>query len=191
MLYVLQRVNFSFLSRFKNSQSFWIQPAFYLAWALLIASVSCYLVFMFKTYLQNQKIAELNDKLVLYGTKEEKTAEDKFLDYKKKIEDFNTLIDKHTTSLKVFNFLEKKTLPNIWFSSINILETKYEISLVGESETVAVLGRQVALFEESKGYIKDVTVLSSKMGTQGRTQFSLTLSLDPSIFAYPGQPNPI
>ncbi len=170
------------LSKLKSSQEKWVYPLFYLVLALLVAACCCYLVFAFKIYLQNTKISELNSKLALYGSPSEKVSEAKFLDYKKKIDYFNSIIKNHKTSSRVFDFLEEKTLPNIWYSGISILEVKNEITLTGEAATMEVLGRQVELFEQSQDTIKTVSILTSKMGDQGRAQFSLTLSVNPALF---------
>ncbi len=175
-------MDLSLFSKLKNSQGRWIQPLLYLALALLIAASVCYAIFAFKIYLQNTKISELNSQLALYGSPSEKLSESKFLDYKKKIDYFNSIIKNHKTSSGAFNFLEQKTLPNIWYSGISILELKNEITLTGEAATMEALSRQVKLFEESAGDIKNVSILSSKMGDQGRTQFSLTLSVYPKMF---------
>ncbi len=175
-------MDISLLSKLKNSEGRWIQPLLYLALAILIAACFCYAVFAFKVYLQNTKISEINSKLALYGSPSEKLSESKFLDYKKKIDYFNTIIKNHKTSSGAFDFLEGKTLPNIWYSGISILELKNEITLTGEAATMEALSRQVKLFEESADDIKSVSILSSKMGDQGRAQFSLTLSVYPKMF---------
>ncbi|MBX4200949.1 hypothetical protein KW786_02355 [Candidatus Parcubacteria bacterium] len=170
------------LSKLKNSQDKWIRPLFYLVLALLIAASCCYLLFAFKVYLQNTRISEINSKLALYGSPSEKLSEAKFLDYKKKIDYFNSIIKNHKTSSNAFKFLEEKTLPDIWYSSIGILEVKNEITLTGEAQNMETLSHQVKLFEESKSDIRSVSLLNSKMGDQGRAQFSLTLSVYPKMF---------
>lgn len=175
-------MDLSALYRFKDNQAKWIYPAFYLAAALLIASVFCYLVFATKVYLQEQKVAELNRKLAVYGTAQEKLSESKFIDYKKKIEYFSSMIAAHKNSLNAFDFLEEKTMPTIWFSSIDILQVKNQISLSGEAKNLEELSRQIKLFEESNDQVKSVTVLSSKTGNDGKVQFTLGLSIYPKLF---------
>jgi hypothetical protein len=175
-------MDFSLLSRLKNSQSQWISPLLYLSLTLLVVTSLCYSIFAFKVYLQNNEISVLNSKLALYGSPSEKQVETKFLEYKKKIDSFNSIIGGHRTTSGAFNFLEDNTLPNVWYSSISILETKSEISLTGEASTMEVLSHQIQLFEQSTDQVKNVNVLSSKMSEQGRAQFSLTLSINPKLF---------
>src|SRR5258706_8096404 len=106
-------MDFSLFYQFKNNRSQWVNYAFYIASILLIATVFFYGIFTFKVYFQNQKIDELNRSMLIYGTNEQKASEKKALDYKRKIDDFTTLINNHKVSLNVFNFLEEKTLSNV------------------------------------------------------------------------------
>ncbi len=177
-------MDFSLFYQFKNSQSRWINYAFYFASILLIIMVFFYGIFVFKVYSQSQKIDELNRKMLVYGTDQQKASEKKVLDYKKKIDDFTVLINNHKVSLNVFTFIEQNTLSNIWFSSFNVSEVRNEINLIGEAKNMETLNNQVRVFEEDKDYIKSVSVLDSQVIEQGKIRFTLKLSLDPKIFAY-------
>lgn len=177
-------VDFSLFYQLRNNQFRWMNAIFYFACVLLIVTIFCYCIFAFKVYLQSQKINELDKKLAVYGTDQQKESEKKVLDYKKKIDDFTTIINSHKISLNVFSFIEEKTLPDIWFSSINVSEVKDEINLSGESKNMETLSRQIKTFEESKDYIKDINVLNSQVEQQGKIIFTLNLSLNPNIFTY-------
>jgi len=177
-------VNISFFSRLKDDKSRPTVYLFYSAWALLVATVFCYGIFSIRIYFQNQKISELDKQINDYGTREEKLAEKEILGYKKKITDFSTLVDNHKISSNVFNFIEEKTLPNVMFSSINLSEVAGTIDVSGNSESMDTLSSQVHIFEENKDTVKSINVLSSQVADNGQVRFTMSLSLDPKIFAY-------
>ncbi len=184
MFYVSLGMDFSLFYQLRNKQSRWIDVIFYSVFALLIATVLCYGFFAFRVYFQNQQINELDKKILAYNTVQQKAYEKEVLDYKKKIDDYAIIINSHKISSNVFNFIEKKTLPNVWFSNLNVSEVANEIDLSGESENMKALSSQVQIFEESKDYIKNITVLDSHIAEHGKINFNLRLSLDPKIFAY-------
>jgi len=172
------------LYQLKNKQPSWINPVFYFACLLLGAVIFCYGIFFFKTYLQQQKIDELAMKIATYGTPEDKMAENKVIEYKKKIDDFALLLAGHKISLKMFNFIEEKTLPDVWFSSISASGTKNEVTLIGQAATGETLSRQMGVFEDSKEYVKNISLLSSQFGEKGSINFTVGMALEPKLFSY-------
>jgi hypothetical protein len=111
-------MNFNLFSQGKGKESRWMDVVFYFMCALLIATICCYGIFLLKVYLQQQNINELDQKMLVYGSPEEKLSEKEVLDYKKKLADYIGIINNHKISLHLFNFIEQNTLPNVWFSSI-------------------------------------------------------------------------
>ncbi len=167
-----------------KSRSFWINVVFYFFLALLLVSILLYAFFVLRVYLQKKKISEIDDKIATYGTKEQKANEKQVLDYKKKIDDFAIIINNHRISSNIFGFVEDKTLPSVWFSNFDMSESSNEIRLTGEAESMETLSRQVKTFEESKDYVKSISVLSSQTESDKKIRFILNLILDPKIFNY-------
>ena len=168
----------------KNGKSWWKDLVFYCAIALLIASLFSYGIFYYKAHLLNQKVGELDDKIAVYGTKEQKDYEKEVLDYKKKIDDFSTIIASHKISSNVFSFMEASTLPEVWFLSFDMSQPTNEIRLLGETDSMETLSRQVQIFEKNRDYVKNITVLNTQLGSLGKVTFNLNLSLEPKIFDY-------
>ena len=175
-------MDFSLFHQINNPQSRLMKIVFYGALALLAATVVFYLIFAFKIYLQNQKINELDQKILAYGDDKQRALEKKYVDYKKKINDVTALINNHKISSNVFSLIEQKTLPNVWFSSFNASLIQGEVNLIGETESMQTLSSQVRIFEESTDYIENVVVISSQASEKGRVTFSLNISLNPKIF---------
>ncbi len=168
----------------KDNQSRWPSVMLYLAIFLLAIVFLIYIVLALKVNIDTKKINDLDIKALLYNTPEQKKVEAKVLAYKKKIDDVSQIINNHKISLNIFNFIEKKTLPSVWFSNLSILEAKNNINLGGESDNMATLSNQIKVLEESKDYVIAISVLNSQITEQGKIKFTLSLTLNPKIFSY-------
>ena len=156
----------------------------YLPLVLLVIALFCYGIFALKVYLLQQKISEVDKRIALYVTPEQKNYEKEVFDYKRQIDDFNTILTAHRTPTNVFNFVEDNTLPTIWFSSFDMAQSTDEIRLAGEAASMASLSQQVAIFEQNKEDIKSIGVLNSQISSQGKIAFILDLLVKPEIFDY-------
>ncbi len=177
-------MDFNLFYKFKDNKSEWVTVVFYLAIALLLATVFCYGLFTVKIYLQNQKLNQLNEKIAVYGSSQEKAAEAQVFEYKKNIDNFSMLVSSHKFSLNIFTFIEANTLPNVWFSSFDDSESQYQINLSGEADNLETLSNQIQIFEDDTKYVKNISVLNSQLDNAGRVQFVLNMTLDPTIFSY-------
>lgn len=169
------------LNSLKDKESVTLNVIFYSVFTLLLGIVFSYFLFAFKIYLQNQEINEL-DNIMSVIVPQYKINEVKVLAYKKKIDDYNMVINGHKISLNIFTFLEEKTLSNVWFSDFSMSQLGNEVKLTGETEDMETLSRQIGIFEKSKDYIKSVAVLQSTTQTSGRVQFTLNIYFTPQIF---------
>ncbi len=181
-------MDFTSLYKAKDTQARWVDIVFYAASLMLVIAIFCYCIFAIKIYFQNQSLAAMDEKIALYGTQEQKATEQAVMDYKKKIDDFAIILDKHTITSNVFAFIEKNTLPNIWFSNFDMSSTINEIRLSGEADTAETLSRQVKLFEDSKEYVRNISVLNTQIGASGKIVFTLDLFVNAKIFEYVATP---
>jgi len=157
---------------------------FYFACIILAVSVLSYLVFNFKVQLQQKQIQTAENMSIALGTVDNRAYSKKFLNYKKQIDDFTAIISDHKITSNVFNFIEKNTLPDIWFSSFNMQESSGELKLSGEVSDLGQLSQQIAVFEKSTNYVSTVSVVDSQENNNGRVSFALDLVLKPEIFNY-------
>lgn len=171
------------LDNLKNKYA-WGDVVFYGVLAAFLAVIFYYGVLAFKVYFYQKKIAELDDKIAAYSTPEEKAHEKRALEYKKKIDDFGAIMDSHKISSNIFAFLEKNTLPNVWFSNFSMAGTSNEIRVSGEAEDMETISRQFKVLETNKEYVKHISVLNSQQGSLGKVSFLLTIALEPKIFEY-------
>ena len=161
-----------------------ITVVFYVFFALLILAIFSYGVFWIKAYMVNQEIAAIDKKIAVYGSADQKSHEQQVFDYKKKIDDFATLLASHKMSSNIFGFIESTAQPNVWFSGFTMSQTTNEIRLAGEAQDMATLSKQFAVFENSKDQVNSITVLNSQVAPSGRVDFVLNISLNPDIFNY-------
>jgi len=175
---------FNLLHNLSDKDSKWTNVIFYIVCVLLLAAIACYGIFAFKEYSQKKDIEQLDIKLAEYGTAEQKMSEKTFLSYKKKIDDFATVVNNHRISSIVFSFIESKTLSSVWFSNMSVSKANNSINLSGEAESMQALSNQVNVFEQSDDYVKNIVLLSSQMSGAGTTRFTLSVALNPGMFAY-------
>ncbi len=117
----------------------------------------------------------------LKKTPEEKELENTLLSREKKIEDFQELLSKHKKVLNVFNFLQEKTHPQVWFSEFDFSGKEKTVSLFGTANSFTTVGQQILIFREEE-FLKNVKLSELSMGEEGDIGFSLQLTFDPQIF---------
>jgi hypothetical protein len=187
-------MDFSLSFLLKDKRTVWVDVIYYLAISLLVASVFSWVIFLVKNYdLKKQVLAE-STKLATVGTDDQKKYEDYVMGYQKKINDFNELFKNHEFASNIFVFMEKHTMPEIWFKQFTLDEKSGKIQMTGEAENMEAFSRQVADLEKSE-YVRSVNVLNSSEGTFSKINFNLDLTLDQKIFGYvaaeTGQQSPV
>jgi len=176
-------MNFSIFSKLRENKLWWVDVVFYFMISSLIATIFCYLIFAAKVYFQKESIGDYDLSLATVGTEEQKAMEKQIFDYQKKINDYDPLIKNHKIISNILAYFEQNTLPEVWFSRFSMTGGDANIILSGETENVETLSKQISVFEASE-YLNKITVLSSVLGLENRTDFNVILSLDPKIFNF-------
>jgi len=182
-------IDFGVIFRLRTKKLWWVDVIFYFAVSFLIAAVSCYLIFLAKNVFQRNAIEEENTALQTVGTDRQKEHEEGVISYQQKINDFTELFKNHDFASNAFAFMQTQTMPNIWFGQFSLDKKTGGIQLTGEADSLDILGRQVASFENNK-YVENLGSLNSSLGGV-RVQFSTSLLLDKSIFSYVSDMTPI
>ena len=176
-------MDFSIFYQLRTKKIWWVDVVFYFVISLLISTVLCYLIFIFKIYLQQQELKNLDQAILTVGTDIQKDQEKTVFNYQKKINDYAQLLAKHKFASNVFGFLEKDTLLNVWFSRFSLPTLQNQVDLSGEAESLDALSRQTSAFEKNE-FVKRVNLLGSSAGDLGKVNFNLSLFLDPKIYNY-------
>jgi len=172
------------LHRVEDDQSGWVVGFWYGAWILLVVVVFAYSVFLAKTYLENQQLSAVSLKVMGLTASQQTDYENEIVAYKKKMDDFSVIVAHRKISLPVFNFIEQKTLPNVWFSNFNVSDIENNITLVGQAQTMEVLSYQVNAFEADKDNVVSVDVLNAETSDNQKVNFTMSLVLSPKVFSY-------
>jgi len=174
---------FNILNKLRDSKLWWVDVVFYFIISSLIATILCYLIFAVKISLQKESIKDFEARLITVGTEEQKEMEKQIFVQQKRINDYAPLIKEHKIPSNVLAFLEKNTLPNVWYSRFSVGNKSADITLSGEAESVEIFSKQVSVFEQNE-YVTKITVLNSTPGEKGRVTFNLVISLDPKILDF-------
>lgn len=176
-------MDFRIIFQIRDKKFWWMDVIFYFVISLLIATVLCYLMFLIKNNIQRADIKKEIAALETVGTDQQKEQEKEVINYQKKIIDFTDLFSNHEFASNVFAFMQKQTMPNIWFKQFVLDRKNSKVQLSGESDDMEDFSRQVASFEKNE-YVKNLGVLNSTLGESARVQFNFNLAMDPKIFAY-------
>lgn len=180
-----------FYQDYHHHTSFRTAQWVYAAFAICIVAIFGYVVFSFTAYIENKKIASWNARsAAVSAMPNQKIDEKNVADYQKKIANYRVISNNHKITSHVFTFIEERTLPAVWFSSFDMAQATYRLTLKGEAENMATLSRQVKIFESSTEYIKSVAIADSRAELSGKIAFTVNLILTPAMFSYTSVPLP-
>jgi len=176
-------INLNSIKKNFSADNIFIQVFLYFSASLLVSMILCYIVFSIKISSQKSNLNELDIQIQEIGTKAQKDKEDQVFSIQKKVQDYSKLINEHRLTSNAFGFIEKETLPKVWFSRISLSDSDGAILLFGETENLEALSRQISHFESNE-YVKSVDVLSSSVGSAGRVNFNLNMKLESLLFEF-------
>lgn len=160
----------------------WQNILFYLSLLLLLGAVVSY--FLLNVYIEESKITveNLKEAISREKTAEERIIEEEILGYQEKIGNFVQLVSKHLFPSRIFEFIEKNTHPEVWFSAVEINSESGQIKLVGQTENFITLAQQIQIFrektKEDNPKVKDFYLTNINIGKEGKVNFNLNLNLN-------------
>ncbi len=158
---------------------FWLYLLLVIGVVLVLGLGGSYLYFYLTGKTVEQEIGELSRQLE--KTEGEKELENDILAKEKRIEDFKNLLAKHKKVLNVFNFIQERTHPKIWFSDFNFETGKAVVSVSAESDDFEFVGQQIMTLRE-EDILKKINLSELSTGEEKGVDFSLQLEFDPQIF---------
>ena len=170
------------LSNILSDKKINVDYLFYFSAVLLSLVIFSYFMFDLKLKIQEKKINELDSAFVAIGMGDGQIYNKKVIEYKRKIDDFALVLDSHRSTSNIFEFIEKNTLKNVWFSSFSIQQKADKILLSGEASDLGVLSKQIEMFESQRDYVLDISVLNSENAGGDRVSFVLDIVLSPEVF---------
>ncbi len=158
-------------------------------WAIIIGVLCVILILAFSAsyfYLYRsakQMSREIEEKNLVTLPLEEaiRKKEGEVFPIKQKIDDFNELLLGHKKPLKIFEFLERICLPNVWFSTFNFTFEKGELTIFGQADSFVTIEQQVLILKQEP-LVKDLNLSGLSMSEEGGINFTLLLTFDSQIF---------
>ena len=147
---------------------------------LLIGLLASYFYFGAKIKKITQEIQKKEAEFVYLGEAIQ-TEQEKLLSLNQEIEDFGSLISNHRNILDIFEFLEKNSLPNVWFSDFNFSAEEGEVSVSGKTDNLTILEQQAFVLKQ-QSVVKNLDITKVSINKEGGIDFTLTINFDPVIF---------
>ena len=161
----------------------WQKTLFYFSILIFLGAIFSYPVLVSLQKKSKITLQDLEDSLSKTKTSQTTLLERELLIYQRKIKDFSLILNEHIFTSKFFEFLEKKSLPKVFFSKIDLDSRGSNVSLSGETDSFLTLGQQLSVFE-NEPLIKGEALSQFSIGKEGEIVFSLNFSFDPKILKY-------
>jgi hypothetical protein len=153
---------------------------FYFSIFLFLGLLLGYFILTFLEKKSENTLPNLEEALLKGKTPEMSSLEEEILNDQKKIKDFSSLVQSHLIPSKIFEFFEKNTLPQVFFSEINLNSLNSTAKLSGECDSFVTLGQQLAIFEKEP-LIEKLDLTQVSITKEGKIGFFLDFSFNPKI----------
>lgn len=154
---------------------------FYFSLFLVLISVSGFFILDYYKGKDSETLKNLEAVLAKEKTSEEAAMEKEISEYRKKINDFSSLIKSRENLANFLPFIESKTHPQVQWTAIDLNLKDFQVSLSGTTENLQTLQQQILIFKNEK-LIEDFNMsgFSAKKGE--KINFDFKFSLSPEIF---------
>jgi hypothetical protein len=146
---------------------------------LILSLASYFLIFSLEKN-SSQTLAEYQEKVNIAKKKAE-TQGSEIKNWKEKIEDYKYILSLHKINSGALTLLEKTVHPKLWFSSLDLAQSKNQLKVGGFTPTFLVLAEQAEIFRNEK-QIDRVDLIQVSQEKTGMTKFEFNLLLNPIIF---------
>lgn len=139
--------------------------------------------FGYATFLEKQS-AGLDGQIGQLASEVSQQDRQAFVVFYSQLVNLKGLLASHTYSTKAFDFLEKYTLPQIYFTSAKVRPSGGNVELQGAASSVDGLVSQLAVFDAAPE-LSGKTVVN-QMSLNGQTvEFSITLPMSSTTLSHP------
>lgn len=159
----------------------WQNTLLYFFISLLLVSILGYFALDYFVKEADRNLQELKEELIEARSPQQIALEKEILDYREKIEDFSFLLISHQKTSNFFDFLEKITHPEVFFSELNLDTKESRVRLYGQAESFQTLGQQLLIFQKSE-FIQGLRLPEIRIREEGKIEFVFDFSLDPELF---------
>lgn len=169
------------IPRKPQKSSSWVNTIFYFILFLTIIAVALYFVLNDAVKKTIVALEEAKNSISKEETSQNQNLASDVLRYQEKINNFSKVVKGHIISSRIFEFLEKKCHPWVWFSKFSIDLYQNTVNLTGSTPTFETLGQQIIILKEDP-IIEKIDLNNVAIEKDGRISFSLTLTLSQNFF---------
>lgn len=162
-----------------------------LPWRLLIFSAfllgfSIFIYFGlrigYESYLDTQT-KDLDKKFNQLASQVSQDDQKHFINFYSQLVNLKKVLEKHRFSSNVYSFLEKNTLPTVFYYEADFIVKENILRLRGQADSAETLAQQLNAFDQAKE-LKSA-VLDQMTFEKGPVGFNLTLTFDQEFFNSP------
>lgn len=167
------------LTRASNPEQGPYKQLLLLTGSLLAISSILYLglSYGYEPYLNKQK-ADLDVQIQESSKKIPQEEQIKLIGFYSQLANIKTLIGKHPFTSNVFEWLEKNSEPNTYFTKFSFNASTNQLALLGISKTADNVSDQAAIFESQPEVVR-LNLSSLSVAITGGWQFNMTIFFDP------------
>lgn len=165
-----------------------------LPWRLLIFSVvlfglSILIYFGFKfgyeSYLDS-RAGDLDNQLGQLSNSVSQEDQQRFIGFYSQIANLKIILSQHVSSANIFQFLEKNTLPQVFYSGAKFKAGNGVLELTGRTPSLQFLAQQLSQFEQAP-QVGSATLKSTAFNQSGSVDFTMLLAFQPDFLSKPVQ----
>jgi hypothetical protein len=137
----------------------------------------------YENYL-NSEASSLDDKINQLSNSVSKEDQQKFISIYSQIVNLQNVLNNHLFTFNIFNFLERNTLPQVFYSNASFSSLSRSIQLDGQAASLQVLAAQIMQFEKAPE-VESAVLTSMNFNPTGNTSFSMNVVLKKDYLSKP------
>lgn len=134
------------------------------------------LVYGYQPYLRAE-VRKLNDQIQKFSQEVPASDQARLVEFYSQIANIKTLLDRHVTASLLFEWLEKFTHPNVYFSDLGLSAANNQLLLNGTAKSAKDVAEQLKIFQEQPA-VKQVATGNVSVSATGLWQFDLIITVD-------------
>lgn len=160
----------------------WSSRLLMFAGTLFFISIAVYLglEFGYKPYLSSQ-VGKLNDQIQRFTQEIPVNDQNNLISFYSQISNLNGILNQHVVSSPLFDWLEKNTENQIYYTKLDFTPSTGQLTLMGFSKTVNDFSQQLQVFQSDPG-VDRININNFAFTQNGSWQFDETLFLNNRLF---------
>lgn len=157
----------------------WVTVLLVFCTIVLVSLLVSYFYFQKRIEDINKALVETPDEKILHQKINARKQE--LLLYKEKIDGLSELLSGHQNVANVFELLERRCLPNVWFSDFEFVSKTGKLTITGQADSFIAVGQQILMLKKEP-FLKNLKLSEISLSEAGKVNFALLLTFDSRIF---------